>query len=781
MEYSREVIEVFADFFRGRTDARGILGGGCVREIITPDHYYKHLMGEESLGIYMLLDDATVWFSAVDIDKQDFPLAIKVKQTLEEYNIAAYVAKSKSKGFHVYQFYNEPQQAWRVRGILRAVLARLGITAEIFPKADRLPSGGLGNYINLPYFGNSRMIQTLEGKDAPFNMIFDKIMLNTTEHVDRAVEKLKIRKEESPEASSEKRGAQQAQLPCFPRMMELSLEEGEGRNEIMFRLAVHLRRQGLAMKDGHTLLWSWNQKQKEPLDKKEYYTILNQGYNNRYGLGCQNDLIRQYCDKSCPIYKSRHLQTDELEPKQAVLTKKTLPLVKPALSFVDNITYITVPLYINEEVVKRGKLLKQRVERFITITSNRDYFVATPENYEVRNLQMVGKVLVPSHRWSLNSIITFLDGKINSPSFSSVFTSIAEKYRYYLDFHDERMYDYFPLWVIGTYFFPLYCAYPYVYVGGEKATGKTKCLELTKHLAFNGITSGNISMASVFRMVQAGRCTLLIDETEFLAHKEKTQEIRSLLNAGYKPGNPVYRTEKTAKDEFVPTPFDAYSPKMLANINGLEDVLETRTIPFIMKRTMNNIVGNREIEYGDKECDQIRDNLYLLAMTKGDLMIESYKTTKPISSIKSRDWEMWHPILSIAKIIDGESDLGLFDRTVALAEEKVNERLVEERITSGSTLLLRTLLKMVIIEDYYRPSEICNKMIESFGEEKWMTPPWVGWTLKKLGIKTYRTRDRHGILYHLKPEQIEEEAARYNVIKEDYDDDDIDVGSVDDV
>jgi hypothetical protein len=46
------------------------------------------------------------------------------------------------------------------------------------------------------------------------------------------------------------------------------------------------------------------------------------------------------------------------------------------------------------------------------------------------------------------------------------------------------------------------------------------------------------------------------------------------LLSGYKKGGKVYRTEKTKGERLVPEAFDPYSPKMIANISGLEDVLE---------------------------------------------------------------------------------------------------------------------------------------------------------------------------------------------------------------
>jgi len=80
-----------------------------------------------------------------------------------------------------------------------------------------------------------------------------------------------------------------------------------------------------------------------------------------------------------------------------------------------------------------------------------------------------------------------------------------------MELQDEKLYDFLTLWNIGTYFFPLFNSYPYVYVGGIKDSGKTKLLTLCSCIAFNSIFSGNMSQAVLYRLIQDARCCLFID------------------------------------------------------------------------------------------------------------------------------------------------------------------------------------------------------------------------------------------------------------------------------
>jgi hypothetical protein len=170
------------------------------------------------------------------------------------------------------------------------------------------------------------------------------------------------------------------------------------------------------------------------------------------------------------------------------------------------------------------------------------------------------------------------------------------------------------LWTIGTYFFPLFNAYPYLYFGGIKRTGKTKALTLLKLLSLNAIFSTNISTSSLFRLIQSGRCTLLMDESESLSNAERKQDLRSLILAGYKRAATVWRTEKNAAERLVPESFEVYSPKALANIAGLEDTLEDRCISIIMQRGRDRAILNSEPDERDPVWQETRDELHVLAL-----------------------------------------------------------------------------------------------------------------------------------------------------------------------
>jgi len=198
-EVSQDTIEAFASLFKGRTDAHGQVNE-CIYESVTLKHYEKHLKGEVNLGIYFVLDDSTCHFAAIDLDEKDFNKAKAMRDELTRNSIPAYITESKSKGFHVYCFAVERFKAVEIRRVLRHILNKLSIKAEVFPKQDYHqpddPDGTRhpGSYINLPSFGYTRPFLSGDLKEVPLEVALKRIKQIPQEAIDRIL--LTLPKEE---------------------------------------------------------------------------------------------------------------------------------------------------------------------------------------------------------------------------------------------------------------------------------------------------------------------------------------------------------------------------------------------------------------------------------------------------------------------------------------------------------------------------------------------------------------------------------------------------------
>jgi len=426
------------------------------------------------------------------------------------------------------------------------------------------------------------------------------------------------------------------------------------------------------------------------------------------------------------------------------LTPKDVIRVNPAIDFKDK-AYFGIYLPVKEDVR----------DKFFLITSYREIISPYKKNSEI----FLTHNPVYYNRWNLDSINEFKKS-MNSLPIKDLFYEIVEILKSYIEFPQEEIYDFIALWIMGTYLFPLFKTYPYVYIGGVKQTGKSKTLHITSLMSFNSIFSTSISTSALFRLIESGRCSLFMDESEKLSNPKRSADFREILLSGYKRSGKSHRSEKTKDGQFYVKDFEVYSPKMLANIYGLENILEDRCIKFIMKRTLSKEIGDKEIDDESFYWPEIRGKLYVFAMDYWEEIKKIYDVLGNQTGLSNRDWELWHPIFAIASLIEKE----LYDRMVELAKQKSIEKHTENITETGEYLLIQALLGLVEDKTGFIPvKSIQDKMQLYFdGEQKWLNTKWIGRALGRLGFKDKR-RIGTGIEYQLSVNSVNDIANRLGI------------------
>jgi hypothetical protein len=347
---------------------------------------------------------------------------------------------------------------------------------------------------------------------------------------------------------------------------------------------------------------------------------------------------------------------------------------------------------------------------------------------------------------------------------AGILKRIEEKFSQYVELAEgDESKLLLSLWCIGTYFHRLFKAYPYMLLNGPKASGKTRTLEVVQQIAFNSILSAGMSTASLFRLIENLRPTMLIDEGEALYDKERKEGFREVLLSGYRNGAKTYRVEESSKDgikQMVVKEFDLYSPKMLANIQGLEDVLESRCISIVMKPALDQEIANRELDIDDPDWISIRDDIYFLLMKSWKEIKQHYKETKNDGTFRNREWELWHPMIALARFFGADKQATIME----YAKEKVEESRMEETSQTTDHIILRALLDNALKGDgYYSISDIRTYVGRCYDTEsdipQWMTPSFIGRVLKRLGFRDKR-RIARGVEVRIPRVTLEDLAIR---------------------
>lgn len=333
--------------FQGRQDCFGEQAGNGAyytqRKKLTQREVEKHLLGEKTIGIYPL-KKGKVTFAALDFDSkgpQAKEAVLYCQRWLNICGIPSFIEPSGNKGIHLWIFFKKWVCADKVRKVLYHLLASMeedtgihnteGHPIEVFPKQ----SGGvdLGNLIKLP-FG----IHRVTGNTTRFVncanevLLLDDLLVSpeiSEDILDTIIDDIVVR----VDATSAVSNAAQAQgLPCFSDMSNTSIVEG-ARHAIGFRRSVHLFKQGHSKDAAEAMMILWDKENcNPPIGQKTIKRNITSAYSGKYGFGCLDPIVQKHCNDSCPIYKKRHLQTDnpiEGAPESEIGPIKEIMTVPP--------------------------------------------------------------------------------------------------------------------------------------------------------------------------------------------------------------------------------------------------------------------------------------------------------------------------------------------------------------------------------------------------------------------------------------------------------------------
>lgn len=418
----------------------------------------------------------------------------------------------------------------------------------------------------------------------------------------------------------------------------------------------------------------------------------------------------------------------------------------PCLDFVDEVCYVSIPrTYKSEIPTKRGKGTQLRVvyeELPFVVTSEREGFLLSEAEAENRKLYYRTVPSLMSKRWTDKAIKDFTSGKSPKIDPKDLFERTRERFDYYLDWPNDFYYDFFALYVTSTYFFPLFPHQPIIFLTGETGSGKSKAIDVIEQMAFNTIKSAHISDASIYRLVESNRPTLLLDESERLMYEEQNLMLINLLLASTGTGAKVYRMEKDTLGNQVPKAFETKSPKVVANIKGIKtEALLSRCIRFDFVPFKDETKGNRDPDANDKEMEKIRHDHYLLLLTRWKEIKKTFDTLPPVASLSGRPLKLWSPILTMAQFFENHGVVGLFQRTVDFATKAAEDYAREVGTESFAGKLLVSLKELSENkgegEQFYPTSEIISVVGGKYDEQPdWLKPAYVSKRMRSLGFGT---------------------------------------------
>ncbi len=136
------------------------------------------------------------------------------------------------------------------------------------------------------------------------------------------------------------------------------------------------------------------------------------------------------------------------------------------------------------------------------------------------------------------------------------------------------------LWVVAVHAFGAWPIFPRLFINSpEKGCGKSTLLDVLSRLVPKPLGASGITAAALFRVIEAARPTLLLDEAD--SYARDNEDLRGVLDAGHRRDGAVIRT---VGDDHEPRQFSAWAPVALAAIGHLPGTIEDRSIKIGLRR-----------------------------------------------------------------------------------------------------------------------------------------------------------------------------------------------------
>jgi hypothetical protein len=222
----------------------------------------------------------------------------------------------------------------------------------------------------------------------------------------------------------------------------------------------------------------------------------------------------------------------------------------------------------------------------------------------------------------------------------------------YVVFASPGQADAVALWVGHTWMFDQGDTTPYLAIQSPaKRSGKTRLEECLRLISREAVPMAGASLSALFRIIDERHPTLLLDEADTIFSKrgsDATEDIRGLLNNGYRRGVPFYRVVGQGKKMQVES-FDVYCPKAIASIGRLPDTVQDRSVVItLQRRARHEQVGRFRFRVAQHEAATARDWWESLV----DLVLP--ELVEVPDALDDRAADSWEPLLALADAAGGD-------------------------------------------------------------------------------------------------------------------------------
>lgn len=370
------------------------------------------------------------------------------------------------------------------------------------------------------------------------------------------------------------------------------------------------------------------------------------------------------------------------------------------------------------------------------------------------------KLIRIDERWSITDLTNLLNNyvglKSGIPTPKELFEEILALVKKYTELEQDIDYYLLTAWIIGTYFFPTFYAYPFLHIKAPKRSGKSQCLNLLQQLCFNAVKA-RPSLAALSDTVDSLRGTYLIDQADSLKRKGG-EELLDILADSYKFGGGkrrIINLDKKKSREILE--FETYCPKVFASIIELPEDLRDRCLIVPLIRSRKNFPDPDD---SNENWRDVRSRIYKSLVTNYEIVGSMYRVRKIYHRTKQeilgRSLELWLPfevILECSGMQEMVKEaLKRFSSQYGFSEYEPSE--LEEEVIKAVLFQLQD--KSEIILTPKEISELIDSELFTTGDTPKQKAAKVGWAIKKFNLTSEKkSRTKDGVRYLFQKGKVE--------------------------
>jgi Protein of unknown function (DUF3631) len=227
----------------------------------------------------------------------------------------------------------------------------------------------------------------------------------------------------------------------------------------------------------------------------------------------------------------------------------------------------------------------------------------------------------------------------------------------YTQLPNEAYADILALYTIHTHAFTDGTARttPYIYITSQgPGSGKTRVLEVMQEICRDSNMFSGMTGPVMFRMIEAVKPTLFLDEVDTIYSGSKNEELRGVLNSGYKHNGFIPRVDPKAEQGF--RKFSTFCPKVLAGIdNGqVPDTVLDRSIQITMVKAKPGEVKPFYADDVEDVAADLLDDITTWVEANKHALKDRANRPDAIDGLSDRQNDIIRPLLTIADQLGGE-------------------------------------------------------------------------------------------------------------------------------